>query len=296
MATFEYVKIGDGTTTFANLPYVAGMPGPTGSQGPTGTQGNAGSAGGLTMQLDYASTSTYSGSPLSGALVTTYNSGTQTSITVPANTTNALIATFTIAAGSLPGGAIAVTDLWDVAMYAAVAVPSSPATFYFTVFDGASQVATQTLASGTLINQSTAQIFVDTLLVPGHTYSTSVVFNLYAQTAVGSALTFYFRNSTISHTHTSLLSIGSVGPTGPTGNQGPQGTQGTQGLTGPIGTGPTGPQGTQGNQGNQGNQGVTGPTGPQGNQGNQGNQGVTGPQGTQAVSYTHLTLPTILRV
>jgi hypothetical protein len=53
MATFEYVKIGDGVTTFDNLPYVAGYPGATGPQGRQGDQGNAGVSGGLILQLDY---------------------------------------------------------------------------------------------------------------------------------------------------------------------------------------------------------------------------------------------------
>ena len=50
MATFEYVKIGDGVTPWSSLPYVAGFPGPTGSVGPTGAQGQAGVSGGLILQ------------------------------------------------------------------------------------------------------------------------------------------------------------------------------------------------------------------------------------------------------
>ena len=54
MATFEYVKIGDGVTPFDSLPYVAGMPGMTGPRGPQGDQGAAGVSGGLILQLDYS--------------------------------------------------------------------------------------------------------------------------------------------------------------------------------------------------------------------------------------------------
>jgi len=126
MATFEYVKIGDGVTQFTNLPYVAGYPGSTGPIGPTGTQGSAGSIGGLTLELDYASISTYSSSPLAGNLLTTFNTGTLTSITVPAAQALANVATFTILIANLPG-VVASSDFWDLNLYAYVQTASSPA-------------------------------------------------------------------------------------------------------------------------------------------------------------------------
>ena len=45
MATFEYVKIGDGTTPWSSLPYVAGFPGSTGTTGSTGSTGPTGVTG-----------------------------------------------------------------------------------------------------------------------------------------------------------------------------------------------------------------------------------------------------------
>ena len=129
MATFEYVKIGDGVTPWASLPYVAGYPGATGAQGVQGAQGNSGSTGGLTLQLDYGSTTTFSGTVLTGSLLTTYNTGTVTSITVPQNITNTLIATFSIAANTLPGK-IAVTDLWDLNLYSSVTTPGTPGRYW----------------------------------------------------------------------------------------------------------------------------------------------------------------------
>ena len=42
---FEYVKIGDGTKKWSELPYVAGYPGLTGTTGPTGPQGPTGASG-----------------------------------------------------------------------------------------------------------------------------------------------------------------------------------------------------------------------------------------------------------
>ena len=86
MATFEYVKVGDGVTPWSSLPYVAGFPGPTGSVGPTGAQGLAGVSGGLILQLDYPTTVNPWTTTLSGDLLTAFNVGTQVNITVPANT------------------------------------------------------------------------------------------------------------------------------------------------------------------------------------------------------------------
>ena len=72
---------------------------------------------------------------------------------------------------------------------------------------------------------------------------------------------------------------------------GPYSSGGGGGNAGPPGA--TGATGVQGNTGVTGLSGVTGPTGPQGNTGVTGLSGVTGPT---AVSYTHLTLPTIYSV
>ena len=45
MASFEYVKIGDGVTPWSQLPYVAGIQGAVGPQGPVGATGATGAAG-----------------------------------------------------------------------------------------------------------------------------------------------------------------------------------------------------------------------------------------------------------
>ena len=68
------------------------------------------------------------------------------------------------------------------------------------------------------------------------------------------------------------------------------GTGAEKTITGTAGSGPTGPAGSTGAQGAVGAQGASG-TGAQGSQGYQGASGPTG-----AVSYTHLTLPTICSV
>jgi hypothetical protein len=96
MATFEYVKVGDGVTQWSALPYVAGFPGPQGTIGPTGLQGSPGASGGLTFQLDFSPSSTYSTTPLVGSLITTFDASTQTTITVPGATSYAVVGTFSM--------------------------------------------------------------------------------------------------------------------------------------------------------------------------------------------------------
>ena len=80
MATFEYVKVGDGVTQWSALPYVAGFPGATGPQGAQGNQGTPGSSGGLTFQLDFAPSATYASTPLVGNLLTSFDASTQTTL------------------------------------------------------------------------------------------------------------------------------------------------------------------------------------------------------------------------
>ena len=126
---------------------------------------------------------------------------------------------------------------------------------------------------------------------------------------------------------------GPKGDPGPTGARGPAGAKGDTGATGPkgdagaTGVGAPGPQGSKGDTGPQGPRGLlgasgldgakgdkgdTGAAGPRGATGTQGPQGATGPKGDtgpagadstvpgpagpKAVSYTHLTLPTICSV
>ena len=93
---------------------------------------------------------------------------------------------------------------------------------------------------------------------------------------------------------------------GPQGEPGVQGTNGTPGIQGEKGTagadgtnGSNGSNGTKGDQGVQGETGVKGTAGADGATGTAGADGATGTAGADgatAVSYTHLTLPTICSV
>ena len=232
MASFEYVKVGDGTTAWSNLPYVAGYPGLTGSTGVTGPTGPAGVSGGLILQLDYSPTTTYSGTTLNGTLLTSFNAGTQTDIIVPSLITNANVVNYTIPVSLLPG-ITAVGALWDLNLYATPSVPSSPPTYYFNVYDGSSLVASGTGAIVAINSSTPMQQYTSSLYVPAHSYTTDLTIKVFVTTPSGSTLTIGMRDSTISHIHTSLVTVGSVGSTGPTGASG---VTGPTGASGPVGT------------------------------------------------------------
>ena len=273
MATFEYVKIGDGVTAWSNLPYVAGFPGPTGLQGDKGTPGDPGVSGGLILQLDYPSTVNPWTTALNGTLLTTFNTASEIDIVVPQNTTNQLIISYAITAASLPGP-VAVGGVWDMNLSATASVPSSPPTFYFSVYDGATLIAAGSTTGATAVNLATPlQQYTYSLYVPGHTYTTSAVVRLYATTPSGCTLTIAHRASTASHIHTTLVAVGSIGATGYTGFTGPTGSTGFTGPTG--GTGMTGPTGWTGFTGSTGPTGAVG-TGPTGMTGFSGATGITG--------------------
>jgi hypothetical protein len=181
---------------------------------------------------------TYAGTPFTGTLLTTFNPAlTGSTITIPAGTTNAKVASFTVAASSL-ALKTSVTGVWSLVLYATVGLSTSPASFYFQVVDGATTVATGTTT--TSVNQSTPmQLYKSNLTIPARTYTTDLTLNVYATTQVSSSLTLGFNGSTISYIGTTFPSVGPTGFTGPTGAAstvtGPTGIAGAAGATGPTG-------------------------------------------------------------
>jgi hypothetical protein len=215
-----------------------------------------------------ADPNTYSGAALTGSLLTSFNPAlTGSTITIPAGTTNAKVASFTVAAASLPLKT-SVTGVWSLVLYATVGLSTSPASFYFQVVDGSTTVATGTTTTSVNLS-SPMQLYKSNLTIPARTYSSDLTLNIYATTQASSSLTLGFNGSTISYVNTTIPSVGN---TGPTGSAGVTGSTGPTGRTGP--TGVTGPTGIQGPTGTQGPTGVTGPTGVN------GTTGATGPVGT----------------
>jgi hypothetical protein len=215
-----------------------------------------------------ADPNTYSGTTFTGTLLTTFNpSLTSSTITIPAGTTNAKVASFTVAASSLPLKT-SVTGVWSLTLYATVGLSTSPASFYFEVVDGATTVATGTTTTSVNLS-SPMQLYKSNMTIPARTYSSDLTLNIYATTQASSSLTLGFNGSTISYLNTTIPSVGNTGPTGAAGVTGSTGPTGRTGPTGAAGTtGPTGVAGTTGPTG------VTGPTGPT------GRTGPTGPIGT----------------
>jgi Collagen triple helix repeat (20 copies) len=294
--TYEYVKIGDGTTPWSDLPYVAGMQGLTGSTGPQGASGATGlngTSGGLVVFLDSATTTSPQNS---GSLLMVPNTGTQTTITGTTASPTAF-AKFTISCATLnqlfiPPG------FWDLNLYANNTNATGTTTVWFSVYDVASGGGTTTIASGTSaggvsIPHTTNPTQYDiSLYVPQYTFADSthsLQIQVFATYSGGSNLQLDMRDSTISHLHTTMAAAvytgptgatGATGPSGPTGSTGPQGWTGPTGATGPSGpTGATGPSGPTGATGPIGPTGATGPSGPTGATGPLGPTGATGPSG-----------------
>ena len=167
-----------------------------------------------------ADPNTYVDTPLTGTLLTTFNPALNPStITIPAGTTNAKVASFTVAAASLPLKT-SVTGVWSVTLYATVGVSTSPASFYFQVVDGATTVATGTTTTSVNLS-SPMQLYKSNLTIPARTYSSDLTLNIFATTQASSSLTLGFNGSTISYVNTT---IPSMGVTGATGNTGPTGS------------------------------------------------------------------------
>ena len=158
----------------------------------------------------------YAGTTLTGTLLTSFNPALSSStITIPAGTTNAKVASFTVAAASLPLKT-SVTGVWSTTLYATVGLSTSPASFYFQVVDGATTVATGTTT--TSVNQSSPmQLYKSNLTIPARTYSSDLTLNIFATTQASSSLTLGFNGSTISYVNTTIPSVGVTGPTGPAG-------------------------------------------------------------------------------
>ena len=285
--SYQYVKIGDGTTPFSGLPYIAGLKGDqglqgnTGATGPRGSAGTDGTSGGLTVFLDLAANSGLTGT---GTLVVTPNTGTQTILTIPGSDANPnrLLGSFT-SSNTLFTSLVIPSGLWDINVYSYCTNTALTANFYFKVFEYQSngttligEIASGTSASATSVRSNgSPQINTYSLEVLNYTLastSSTLRVELWGTVATSNTMYIAFRDSTLTHLHTTLAfqngATGAQGPTGP----GITGPQGPTGPTGPTGPGLTGPQGSTGptGPGITGPQGSTGPTGP----------GITGPQGS----------------
>jgi hypothetical protein len=144
--------------------------------------------------------STHAGTLLTGTLDTDFNTQLTTSyVTIPAFYNNAKVMSFSLPSTS-PSSIMA---QWILGLYATVAVPTSPASFYFEIMDGSTSVATGS-TSPTSINLSTPlQVYTSSLLVPARAYD-ALTLNLYVTTQPSSALTIGFNGLNLSYLSTSI--------------------------------------------------------------------------------------------
>jgi len=267
-----------------------GHSGPTGATGPTGPTGTTGTTGpdgistGLILYLDSnggmvgGSTGTLDEIPISGAQTFIY-SGVQTGSDFP-------MGTFVSPTGTTQSTEI-IGGLWQTNLYTIASDDTSVSyhmKLYYTDADGISNKTPLAEGSAT----SAVQVFATQNVIPYNLYVPDTVLpdtskrflaECYANFGSTGTMEIKFRDSTVSHIHTTLAAIPAVGPQGDTGDTGPTGPQGDTGDTGPTGpqgdTGPTGPTGPTGYTGNTGNTGPTGPTGATGYTGNTGPTGAT---------------------
>ena len=181
--------------------------------------------------------------PQNGTLSTTPDTSTQTTITATHNGDNFLMGTFVTPADFLKS-TIIIPGMWDMALYSYSNSPNH-ISFYFDLYsvdaDGISNetmivqgVSTSATVIGNVQEEYKNSIYVPLTILSDLTKRLRI--RLYANFKSNRTLTIEFRNSTISHMHTSLEVVvpeGATGPTGPTG----QGSPGDRGATGDVGNG-----------------------------------------------------------
>lgn len=236
---------------------VEGVTGPTGPQGTTGATGATGPTGpmgissGATLYLDSAGGT---GGGISGTLSDTITTGTQTSISSGSQSNTTLLMGSFVTPEGFTSATIVIAGIWDLAIYASSNSTNGSCTFYYDLYyvdsDGSSNpvlVATGSPAAATAVSTTHVESYSSSLAVPLISIpdlTKRFKINIYGVfTGNNRSMTFYFRDSTISHIHTTLA-FNAVGDTGPTGPTGPIGATGATGATGP--TGPTGATGAVG--------------------------------------------------
>jgi hypothetical protein len=164
----QYVKIGDGTTAWSALPYVAGFPGVTGPTGPSGPTGINGVSGGLVLFLN-TNSAAYTGTTIQGTLDTTPTTSAQTNITFQGNSqdTDLIIGYFSV---TTPTTTI-VAGLWDLNFFASATITTGQyvnvwfdvgyerSSVFYPIVSGSNSASTQ-------ITSSTIQQYTDSIYVP----------------------------------------------------------------------------------------------------------------------------------
>ena len=204
--------------------------GKTGSTGPTGPAGTNGVSGGLVYFLDTAGGSANT-TPVQGTLLLTPNTTAQTTIT-KTNLTGTSFGVIGYFYTQLATDTPLVSGLWDLNIYANTGANNDVGQFYAVIYyssgvpgttpppTGATQLATgagnPTFVQGTSVIQYTNSVYVaSSTTIPATNYLSIYLYGARSSGGGNITMTEYFRDSTLTHIHTTLLA--NYGPTGPTG-------------------------------------------------------------------------------
>jgi hypothetical protein len=210
------------------------------------------------------------------------------------NTNDVLMGTFTSPATTLLVPII-YDGIWEMEIYASAATTLG-VSYYFSLFTvDADGVSNETLVAA---GNSTTAVGVIAGIQGVYTYVLGVPYTVLADNTKRIRIKLYanfsgnnrrvafeFRDNTLSHVQTTLVSNAQTGPTGlhgATGQTGTIGPTGIQGATGSTGLGATGATGDVG---------ITGPTGTIGAPGDDGPTGPIGPTGAKSFVIDHPTDP-----
>ena len=227
-----------------------------GATGPTGSAGTNGVSGGLV--LFFENTTSTSVLPVTQTLISNPSTSASTVLTYNFVGTNDnkenLVGNFLTLPGSINFTTI-INGIWETNMYASANNLSIQIDYFLKVYEVKSDLSQILIVNGnisktqiTSTSISPVSFFTNNLYIPTYTLSglnSRIKIELYTIAPSGNtnnkSVSFYFRDGTQSHIHTTLLANSQTGPTGPTG---PAGFASSTGATGSIGsTGPTGPIG-----------------------------------------------------
>jgi hypothetical protein len=228
-----------------------GATGATGEIGPTGATGTPGTNGisaGLVLFFDIGATTPQTSPVTNGTLNVDPIFGTQVLQTHTSNGSDPdfLMTTLTTPVGALTSQFI-VAGSWDMSLYAVNSAGTGGGiSYYFNIYEVASDGITRLGTIGTGTSATACPIFAQniytySLFVQAYTLastSSRIQIEIRANFTSGNkTLTIEYRDNSISHVHTTLVSNPGVGATGASGASGATGLTGNVGATGQ--TGPT---------------------------------------------------------
>jgi hypothetical protein len=180
--------------------------------GPTGPAGQNAAAGGLTLFMDSATSTTV---PTIGSLQLAPVLTAQTTISYSANNTTVLVAKFPTAVGAIAEQTVP-AGLWDMNIYAATSSTTNAPSFYWSLYqvdaDGSSnpvlisngaanaELITNLVSSQTQYNQS---LYVPTFVLAAGKRLSCYLYVVYQ--GGNRTATFEFRSGALSHIHTSII-------------------------------------------------------------------------------------------